>query len=290
MGNEIKKLENEIDDLKRQISDIKQELKYISFSIENVLRRRGFNFYNSCPSGDLLIPYNVDSLINEKFYGYFKKYSFRLFMRDIIKNKNKISLDELTRFCSVRTVRKYLNFLLKAGIISKVKENLFQLNNNRINTFGGTLEWFIAKIFLEEFHSPADWRIKLLNLKCGGDFDVIAILEGLIVFVEVKSSPPKHIHQNVISEFFMRINDLNPDLSIFFVDTHLRLKDKINVMFEWEFRKNNRMFRIENFYSKIFCVNDNIFIVNSKPDIITNIRECLKYYFSNKTTINYKFH
>lgn len=290
MDNEIKKLKKEIEDLKSQVSDIKQELEYISFSVENVLRRRGFNFFSSCPSDDLLIPNNDNLQINEKFYEYFKKYSFRLFMRDIIKNKNKILLDGLTRFCSERTVKKYLNFLLKAGMIVKDKEGHFELNNNRINTFGSTLEWFVAKVFSKEFHSFADWRIKILNLKCGGDFDVIAILEGLIVFVEVKSSPPKHIHQNVISEFFMRMNDLNPNVAIFFIDTHLRLKDKINVMFEWEFRKNSREFKIENFYSKIFCVNNNVFIVNSKPDIITNIRECLKYYFSNKTAINYKFH
>lgn len=286
MNKEIERLKNEIEDLKRQVNDMKREFEYISVSVANVLRRRGFNFYNSCPSSDLLIPYDVDLLVNEKFYEYFKKYSFRLFMRDIIKNKDKILLDELTNFCSLRTKKKYINFLCKTRIISKVGENLFQLNNNSINTFGGTLEWFIAQIFLKEFHSIADWRVKLLNLKSGGDFDVIAILEGLIVFAEVKSSPPKHIHQNVISEFFMRINDLNPDISIFFVDTHLRLKDKINVMFEWEFRKNNRILKIENFFSKIFCVNNNIFIVNSKPDIITNFRECLKYYFSNKATIN----
>jgi hypothetical protein len=113
-----------------------------------------------------------------------------------------------------------------------------------------------------------------------------AVIESFISLVFVSEAVLQEIPATDTAQ--QRI--INPDLSIFFVDTHLRLKDKINVMFEWEFRKNNRMFRIENFYSKIFCVNDNIFIVNSKPDIITNIRECLKYYFSNKTTINYKFH
>jgi len=287
MNDEIEKLKIEIEDLRGQIEEIKRRLKYIAISVKNVLKRRGFNFFSSCPTVELMIPQILDPKILEKFYKYFKKYSFRLFLRDIIKNKEKIKLEELVHFCSLRTVKKYLNFLNKAEIIEKLEGNIFQLKNRNINTFGVTLEWFITQIFEREFNSVADWRVKILNLKSGGDFDVIAIVEQMMVFVEVKSSPPKHIHQNVVSEFFLRINDINPDISIFFVDTHLRLKDKINVMFGYELNSKNCKYEIINFFSKIYCVNNNIFIVNSKPDIITNFRECLKYYFKNRTFVNY---
>ena len=287
MNDEIEKLKTEIENLREQIKEINRTLKYITISVKNVLKRRGFNFFSSCPTGELMIPQILDPKILEKFYKYFKKYSFRLFLRDIIKNKEKIKLEELVHFCSLRTVKKYLNFLNKAEIIEKLEGNIFQLKNRNINTFGVTLEWFITQIFEREFNSPADWRVKILNLKSGGDFDVIAVVEQMMVFVEVKSSPPKHIHQNVVSEFFLRIDDLNPDISIFFVDTHLRLKDKINVMFGYELNSKNCKYEIKNFFSKIYCVNNNIFIVNSKPDIITNFRECLKYYFKNRTFTNY---
>ena len=282
MNTEIKKLKIEIEDLRLQIEEIKKSLKNITISVENVLKRRGFNFFNSCPTGELLIPQVSDSEILEKFYKYFKKYSFRLFLKDVIKNKEKIKLEELVHFCSIGTAKKYLNFLDKAEMIEKLKGNTFRLKNRNINTFGVTLEWFVTQVFGREFNSPADWRVKMLNLESGGDFDVIAVLERMMVFVEVKSSPPKHIHQNVVSEFFLRINDLNPDISIFFVDTHLRLKDKINVMFGYELNSMNCKYEIKNFFGKIYSINNNIFIVNSKPDIITNFRECLKYYFRNR--------
>ncbi|MFC1558592.1 hypothetical protein ACFL40_04470 [candidate division KSB1 bacterium] len=279
MKDDIIKLRTKIKELQTEIKHIKESQKLSAEIVENVLRRRGLNFYQSCPDEQLLIPRLEDAKIEDTYYQYFKKYSFRLLLRDIIIQKEKIKNETLMQFCSIQTVRKYLAFLEKAEIIEKTEENNFQLKKN-INTFGETLEWFIAQVFRKEFYSPADWRIKIYNTESGGDFDVIAVLNGLLVFVEVKSSPPKHIHQSTVSEFFTRIRDITPDISIFLVDTHLRLKDKINVMFEYELKKSKIPYEIKNIFAKIFCVNNSVFIVNSKPDIVTNIKECIKYYFS----------
>ena len=74
----------------------------------------------------------------------------------------------------------------------------------------------------------------------GGDYDLIAKVDGSILYMEIKSSPPKQIYQNEISAFFDRVADLSPEISIFFVDTELRMKDKIVLMFEEELKKEIR--------------------------------------------------
>lgn len=279
---ELSQLKADISSLRKEVKDIKRSLQDLIIPVEKFLNRRGFKYVGNCPENRLLIPRSTDQEYMEKYYEFMKKYSFRLLQRDVIKKKEKIKLEDLTHFCSPRTAVRYMNFLVKAGIVEKDIEGLFNVADKNINTFGETLEWFIARVLRKEFNCTADWGIKLHGLQSGGDFDVVAVMEGLMMFVEVKSSPPKHIHQNVISEFFIRMHDLRPDIAIFFIDTHLRLRDKINVLFKTELKNRKYDFEMRNFYSRIYRVNHNIFIINSKPDIVSNFRECLRYYFANR--------
>ncbi|NIT99503.1 MAG: hypothetical protein GWN01_00720, partial [Nitrosopumilaceae archaeon] len=68
----------------------------------------------------------------------------------------------------------------------------------------------------------------------GGDFDVLASWLGKLLYIESKSAPPKGIHNPEISAFLERVQNTKPDLAIFINDTHLRVKDKIVLMFEEE--------------------------------------------------------
>ncbi len=63
---------------------------------------------------------------------------------------------------------------------------------------------------------------------------MVALLEGWLVYMEVKSSPPKNIEGDEVHAFLARLKDLLPHLALFFVDTELRLKDKIVPFFETE--------------------------------------------------------
>ena len=50
-----------------------------------------------------------------------------------------------------------------------------------------------------------------------------------LVYMEVKSSPPKGIELSEVSTFFSRIDDLMPEIAVLYNDTQLRMKDKLVV-------------------------------------------------------------
>lgn len=167
----------------------------------------------------------------------------------------------------------------KIGLIEAVSDG-FRLLPGPIKSFGSTLEWFVAEIFRREFAAEAIWGIRFKRPRIGGDYDLIAKVDGAIVYMEIKSSPPKQIYQNEISAFFDRTGDLSPEISIFFVDTELRMKDKIVLMFEEEYKKRTvdppGVLRMEK---ELFQIQDKVFIINAKDSIAANIEKVLIWYF-----------
>jgi len=67
--------------------------------------------------------------------------------------------------------------------------------------------------------------------------DVVAAAEGKLVYIELKSSPPKNLAASEISAFCDRLSLLCPDASLFVVDTALRLSDKVLPMLVTEFHQ-----------------------------------------------------
>jgi len=61
----------------------------------------------------------------------------------------------------------------------------------------------------------------------GGDLDVVAAAEGKLLYLELKSSPPKHLSATEVAAFVDRVRALRPDLTVFVMDTALRLSDKV---------------------------------------------------------------
>jgi len=105
-------------------------------------------------------------------------------------------------------------------------------------------------------------------------------VDGSILYVEVKSSPPKQIYQSEISAFFDRVADLLPEISIFFVDTELRMKDKIVLMFGEELKKRHKKPpKITRIEKELFQIRDKMFIINAKDSIPSNIEKVLSWYF-----------
>jgi len=138
-------------------------------------------------------------------------------------------------------------------------------------------------MFKREFASPSIYGVKLKKTSSGGDYDVIAAWNQRLVYVEVKSSPPKGIETSEISTFFSRLEDLLPDVAFLFNDTQLRMKDKLVVMFEEELEKRHgkkakTLYPVERLIDELFHVQNRIFIVNSKKDIAENFKICLRHH------------
>ncbi len=267
---------DESESLREEIRRLRKSLSELTPPLDMLLRLRGFRIYKKEPSDDLLLP--ADNFI-EGFYDMMKKYSFRLFLRDVIKHQKFFRSENVTRYATAEVTKGYIEYLKAVGLVEEMSEGL-RLSPGPIKSFGETLEWFLAEIFKREFETEAIWGIRFKRPNVGGDYDLIAKMDGSILYMEIKSSPPKQIYQNEISAFFDRVADLSPEISIFFVDTELRMKDKIVVMFDEELRRRHteppKVVRIEK---ELFRIGDRVFIVNAKDSIAANIEKALSWYF-----------
>jgi hypothetical protein len=262
--------------LRQEIKRLRKSLSELTPSLAVLLKRRGFRIFKQEPSDDLLLPAKKHA---PGFYEMLKKYSFRLFLREVIKHQQFFKLEQVTRYASSEVTEDYVSYMINIGLLENVPGG-FRLASGRIKSFGETLEWFVAEIFREEFAAEAIWGIKSKRPNVGGDYDLIAKVDGSILYMEVKSSPPKQICRNEITAFFDRVVDLHPEISIFFVDTELRMKDKIVLLFDDELRNRYanppQIIRMEK---ELFQIWHKSFIINAKDSISQNIEKVLSWYY-----------
>ncbi len=267
---------DETESLRDEIRRLRKSLSELTPPLDVFLKRRGFRIYKREPAEDLLLP---GKKFISGFYEMMKRYSFRLFLRDVIKHQDFFNPGDVTRYATGEVTGEYIEYIKRIGLIEK-KDKGFRLRSGPVKSFGETLEWFVSEIFEREFSTEAIWGIRFRRPKVGGDYDLIAKVDGAILYMEVKSSPPKQIYQSEISAFFDRVFDLLPEISVFFMDTELRMKDKIVPMFEEELKKRfsnpPEVVRIEK---ELFHLWDKIFIINAKDSIATNIETILSRYF-----------
>lgn len=268
--------------LRDEIKRLRQSLSRLTPGIDVLLRRRGFRMYKKEPSEDLLLPPEEQ---RDEYYRMLHKYSFRIFLRDVIKHQDLFTLDNVARYATVDVTREYIKCASKIGLVEK-KSKGYVLAKRPIMSFGPTLEWYIAEVFKREFGSDAVWGVKFKRPKVGGDYDVIAKFDGSLFYVEVKSSPPKQIYDSEIAAFLDRVSDLSPQIAVFFMDTELRMKDKIVPMFERELGKRFPgppvLIRMER---ELFEIDNRIFIINAKESIIRNIEKVAYRYYKQGTSI-----
>jgi hypothetical protein len=270
------KTSDEIQALREEIKRLRKSLSELTPPLDMLLRRRGFRIYKKEPSEDLLLPENK---FKGSFYEMMKKYSFRLFLRDVIKHQRFFRLENVTRYATLEVTEDYLEYMRNIGLVEKSSDG-FRLSLGHIKSFGETLEWFVAEIFKVEFAAEAIWGIRFKRPRVGGDYDLIAKVDGSILHMEIKSSPPKQIYQKEISAFLDRVFDLSPEISIFFTDTELRMKDKIVPMFDEELKKkHNSPLKVTRIEKELFQIWDKMFIINAKDSIAANIEKVLSWYF-----------
>lgn len=275
-------MHNEIKLFKSEIKRLRKALSKVSPSLDVLLKRRGFKVYKKESSGDLLLP---EKKYMNIFYEKLKKYSFRLFLRDVIKHQNFFTIDKVARYATKEITSQYIDFLLKANLTESTAKG-YRLKKRPIKSFGETLEWFIARLIEKEFESETIWGVKFKRPKVGGDYDLIAKIDSSILYMEIKSSPPKQIYDKEIAAFLNRVEDLSPEVSIFFMDTELRMKDKIVPMFESELQRHyKKSVSVKRIVKELFHINKKIFIINSKDSITANIRTVLNFKWHDKPEI-----
>jgi hypothetical protein len=280
---EIQALKKKVQKLSREVQSIKSIALEDSSSVERMLRMRGIHVFRKNPSDRLFFPPQLPTSYKNRFYEMMKKYSFRLVLRDMIKHQDQFRIQDLTHYCSSKVAQEYCNLLGEMGIIIKNGRGRYRTRVSPLYSFGPTLEWFIAEMFKRELASPAIYGVSVKKTPSGGDYDVITSWNQRLVYVEVKSSPPKGVELSEVSTFFSRIEDLLPEVAILFNDTQLRMKDKLVVMFEEELARryggaSKSLYPVERLIEELFHVQHRIFIINSKKDVVENFSTCLKDY------------
>lgn len=287
---EPKEILREIRSLKRKVEQLSNEIELIqsaslvsSSTVEGMLKMRGIRIFRKNPADRLFFPSDVSGPSKTRFYEMMKKYSFRLTLRDMIKSQNEFRIQDLTHYCSPKVAKGYCDLLCEMGIILKHGRERYRTRVSPLYSFGPTLEWYISEMFKREFVSPAIYGVSLKKTRSGGDYDVMASWNQRLVYVEVKSSPPKGVEQGEISTFFSRLEDLVPEAAILFNDTQLRMKDKLVVMFEEELSRrygkdSKELYPVQRLLEELFHIGHRIFIVNSKKDVAENFGICLRDY------------
>ena len=273
---------NELAFLREEVKRLRRALNRQTPGLDMLLRHRGFIIYKREPADDLLMP---QKKFQQKFYEMLHKYSFRLFLRDVIKHQKLFTLEQVTRYATPSITKEYLDYLVSLKLVKKT-ENGYVLARGPIRSFGETLEWYVAEVFKREFGSAAVWGVKFKRPRVGGDYDVIAKVDGSLFYVEVKSSPPKQIYDSEITAFFDRVADLAPAVAVFLMDTELRMKDKLVPMFEAELARRFAypppITRLER---ELFHIQDRIFLVNAKESIIGNIEKVVSWYYKHTSAL-----
>jgi len=287
---ESEKILKELQSLKKKVQRFAKEIETLktltiedSSSVEGMLKMRGIRVFRKNPVDRLFYPRGLRPSYKNQFYETMKKYSFRLVLRDMIKHQDRFRIQDLTHYCSPKVAQGYCDLLYKTGAVQKDRTGRYRTRVSPIYSFGPTLEWFIAEMFKREFASPALYGVHVKKTPSGGDYDVIASWNRRLVYVEVKSSPPKGVELGEVKTFFSRIDDLLPEVAILFNDTQLRMKDKLVVMFEEELERRygneaKSLYPVERLVEELFHVRHRIFIVNSKKDVVENFHVCLRDY------------
>ena len=159
--------------LRREVRRLRSAINRLTPGLDVLLKRRGFTIYKKEPSDDLLVPARN---YQARYYGMLHKYSFRLLLRDVIKQQGPFTPEDVTRYAAPGITKKYLEYLVSVKLLKK-KTRGYVLAKGPIKSFGVTLEWYVAEVFKREFGSEAVWGVKFKRPRVGGDYDVIAKVE-----------------------------------------------------------------------------------------------------------------
>lgn len=251
--------------------------------VRYALRRRGVR----CGPGrhlGALVPRSAAR--REALYELLKRYSFRLFLRDLIKLRRGARAAELTRYCSLPTAQRYLRSLRAIGLVRVDRGGRFHLRTRGVHSFGPTLEWFVARALRLELGMASAWGLRPNGTGIGGDYDVIGVSDGALLYVEVKSSAPRNIEQRQIGAFVERVLTLAPDIAILLNDTQLRMLDKLIPALRTELRRRKvRRASLRRVQGEIFSRDDRLFVTNSEPDLIGNLGICVARFFRARSSV-----
>jgi len=248
-------------------------------AVRDSLRRRGFDFAGESSAGEPPAADRLSRPRRDRFYTLLKRYSFRLFLRDyLLKDEARVLRGR--RFYTAEKAAEYaaeMTAIFGPGGAARIRAELAE-------NMGGLFEWFVEEMLYREFTLTALRGVRLRNSPVSGDLDLVALLEGGLLVGEIKSSPPKHIHQGEIDACIGRLFALQPRFALIIEDTHLRLGDKMAPMVDEALAVAaggaERLTRLEG---EIFAWRDALVLLGSKPDLQHNLAAAFRFFLGRRS-------
>ncbi len=274
----------------RRVARLERAVTRLGGGIHQMLRRRGLKLHRKIAPERLLVHQGMSPQAKEEFYRLMHSYSFRLWLRDLIKLRQGEAPEAICSYCSAASSRQYMDALSQMGLVETSRGGSWRLLREGVTSFGETLEWFVAEIFRREFCAQAIHGVSFRSPPPGGDFDVLAALEGLLVYVECKSSPPRGIEAEEVAGFLGRCRLLAPHLALFLVDTHLRMLDKMVPILEELLGGAPRDSgvtpqKVQRLEREIFHVQHRLYVLNSGRRLAGNLRSCLMDFLREQSCV-----
>lgn len=221
----------------------------------------------------------------ERLYELLGHYSFRLFLRDLIRLRHGALAEELTHYCSLEVAREYLRELEKLGLVQWYRGKAV-LQRPDVRSFGPTLEWYVAEVLRREFGMASLWNLRPSKAYGGGDYDVVAVAEGILLYVETKSAAPRNIEATQMAAFVRRVATLAPDMAVLVNDTQLRMLDKLVPAIQRAARQElPQLGRMRRLRGEIFTARDCLFVTNSEPDLVGNLGACVSHFLRSRSLL-----
>ncbi len=225
-------------------------------------------------AADVPFPEKMTEDLSAALSEWLGHYAFRLFLRGAIQKSGGFLPRETTRYLKHEQSGNYAQALVNLGLAEKTSKGRYRLRR-AASSFGGTLEWYVGRELEQRYGFSVATGIKLHTRGIGGDLDVVAAAEGKLVYLELKSSPPRNISVGEIAAFCDRLNLLRPDLALFVVDTALRLSDKILPMITDELDRRGRHIRPKRIAAQLWALTPHLYVVNSSRDLMANIGKAI---------------
>lgn len=237
-----------------------------SSEVMAMLVRRGFQ--PSLATLDLPFPPDADEALIERIAERLGHYAFRLFLRGAILRRGSFSPADASKYVEAPRATEMAEDLVSLRMAVREEEGRYRLLHP-VRNFGGTLEWYVGRELRGRFGFDVAAGVKFHAPEVGGDLDVVAAAEGRLLYLEMKSSPPKHLAQDEVAAFFRRVRALRPHLAIFVMDTALRLSDKVVPLLQAELSapapEPRRLVR------EVWALTPHLYVVNAKQDLMTNV-------------------
>lgn len=190
--------------------------------VREVLEARGFGWAEPTRPNRVLRSKTDMGFSRPQLDLHMDKYKFRRLLRWLIERRTEGPFAEAFLCkqigCKQESLQEYLEALAKDRLVSYLDSKWGIVPEVEIDSFGPTLEWYVAQKLAEKLHWHATPSVYLDDIDCN-DFDVVAVRGSDIVMVECKTTEPDRIEEDDITTFCKRHNFLGADLSLLLVDT-----------------------------------------------------------------------